>query len=313
VLQTKTGKRLIGAALVMLCAGVSLQCHEVAPRAADVTVVRLARESTLGETLAQQYAQRLPTVRIELVEAEGSVGTLQAIESNRADVGFVLGDVAYFALQREIRQPASVKRLAGMAALQPAAMHLIVRPGLNVTSVNELGRYRVGAGTALVGQTRLADLLFRVFQLGSEVLQPGPRTDLLAGVDAALATNYFPVPTVQRAMEQGATLLAIDGPLVEQLRREYPFIKRVKIPAATYPNQRQPVNTIGVDRLLVCRADLDDAVVYALTRHFMEALPALTASVRTSLRLTDLQLVPATPIPLHRGAAQYYRERELTR
>jgi TRAP-type uncharacterized transport system substrate-binding protein len=31
------------------------------------------------------------------------------------------------------------------------------------------------------------------------------------------------------------------------------------------------------------------------------------------LRLVDLQQAPATPIPLHPGAARYYRERELAR
>jgi len=37
----------------------------------------------------------------------------------------------------------------------------------------------------------------------------------------------------------------------------YPLLKRMLIPAGTYPGQNVPVHTIGVDVLLVCRADLD--------------------------------------------------------
>ena len=71
------------------------------------------------------------------------------------------------------------------------------------------------------------------------------------------------------------------------------------------------VRTIGVDRLLVCRSDLDDALVHELTRHFIEALPEIFRPLRSSARLLDLDSASATPIPLHPGAAQYYREREL--
>jgi TRAP transporter TAXI family solute receptor len=172
--------------------------------------------------------------------------------------------------------------------------------------------YKVGAGTALSGQTRLADLLFRVFRLGVEVDQPGPRSELLAGVDAAFRTAYYPAPNVVEAARQGARLVPIDGPIVTALQREYPFVQSLKIPANTYPNQPEAVKTIGVDRLLVCRADLDETIVHDLTRAFIEALPIVTASVQSSLRLTELELTPATTIPLHRGAAQFYRERELS-
>jgi uncharacterized protein len=256
----------------------------------------------------------LPGIDVRLVEAEGSVGTLSAMQRDAADIGFMLGDVAYFSHLRFTEQPpAGVTQLRGMAALQLVPIHLLVRPGLNIRDVSDLRDYKVGAGTALSGQTRLADLLFRVFKLGSEVLQPGPRTDLLAGVDAAFRTAYYPAPNVYDAAKNGARLVPIDGPIVEQLQREYPFVQSLKIPANTYPNQPETVKTIGVDRLLVCRGDLDEAIVHDLTRHFIEALPVLTASVRSSLRLTDLELTPATTIPLHKGAAQFYRERELAR
>ena len=72
------------------------------------------------------------------------------------------------------------------------------------------------------------------------------------------------------------------------------------------------MHTIGVDNLLLCRSDLQDELVYELTKRFFDALPRL-ASEQPSLRLMDFAQAPATPIPLHDGAARYYRERELFR
>ena len=57
--------------------------------------------------------------------------------------------------------------------------------------------------------------------------------------------------------------------------------------------------------------DLDERLVYSLTKQLFVALEVL--SQRGALRSMDIDQAPATPIPLHEGAARYYRERELTR
>jgi TRAP transporter TAXI family solute receptor len=308
------GVRMFGAALALTAGAVADGCVTPAASVQTRPVIRLVRASDIGAPLAAEIQRRLPEIELQLVDAEGSVGTLNAIQRDQADLGFMLGDVAYFSYMRVAEErPPGVKQLRGMAALQLVPIHLLVRPGLNIRDVSDLRGYRVGAGTALSIQTRLSDLLFRVFKLGSEVSQPGPRAELLSDVDAAFRTAYYPAPNVYEAALRGARLVPIDGPIVAQLQREYPFVQSLKIPANTYPNQPVAVKTIGVDRLLVCRADLDEALVHDLTRHFIEALPVLTASVRSSIRLTDLELTPATTIPLHKGAAQFYRERELSR
>jgi TRAP-type uncharacterized transport system substrate-binding protein len=74
----------------------------------------------------------------------------------------------------------------------------------------------------------------------------------------------------------------------------------------------QSTRTIGVDSILVCRRELDEGLVYELTKFFFQALPTLSFS-QDALRSMDLEQAPATPIPLHAGAARYYRERELMR
>jgi TRAP-type uncharacterized transport system substrate-binding protein len=62
--------------------------------------------------------------------------------------------------------------------------------------------------------------------------------------------------------------------------------------------------------LLVCRGDLEDGLVYDLTRHFHEALPRLVR-FEPALGVMDPTQAPATPIPLHTGATRYYRERAM--
>lgn len=97
---------------------------------------------------------------------------------------------------------------------------------------------------------------------------------------------------------------------VERARENHPFFLPLTIPPRTYSSQQTPIETVGVDNVLLCRADLDEELVYRLTKAFFEALPDLAAT-HPSAGLIDADLAPATAIPLHAGAARYYREREL--
>jgi TRAP transporter TAXI family solute receptor len=136
---------------------------------------------------------------------------------------------------------------------------------------------------------------------------------LAAGsLDALFVTGIDPLDAVTQATTLGARLVALDGPGIDRLRRAYPFFSRAVIPAGTYPHQAEGVRTIGVDSVLLCRSGLSEPLVHDLTQRLFQVLPLLSPSEAFASRL-DLEQAPATPIPLHEGAARYYRERELLR
>ncbi|MGI9436763.1 MAG: TAXI family TRAP transporter solute-binding subunit, partial [Geminicoccaceae bacterium] len=83
---------------------------------------------------------------------------------------------------------------------------------------------------------------------------------------------------------------------------------RYVIPAATYPGQNRDVQTVAKSNLLVARKDVDDEVVYQVTKAVFENLDFLRnihdAMYETSL---DRALV-GIPMQLHPGALRYYQE-----
>ena len=97
---------------------------------------------------------------------------------------------------------------------------------------------------------------------------------------------------------------------MRRIRADYPFLKPAIIPRGTYTGQTGDIATVGVDNVLVCREDLPEEIVYRLTKAFFAALPELSR-VHAAAMLIDPDQAPATPIPLHPGAARYYREREI--
>jgi len=128
------------------------------------------------------------------------------------------------------------------------------------------------------------------------------------GIDALFVTGSDPVDSVRTAAHAGARILPLTGPAIEQLRHDYPFFRPTVIHGGTYPGHPGSIHTIGVDNLLLCRRTLDETTVHDLTKQFFTRLSSLAI-----LSTMDLEQAPATPIPLHDGAARYYRERELSR
>jgi TRAP transporter TAXI family solute receptor len=131
-------------------------------------------------------------------------------------------------------------------------------------------------------------------------------------LDAAIVVAGLPADVLtDLSADPGVRLLPIPREQVRTMRAQYPFLQPVVVPAGTYASISGEVESVGVASLLVSRVDVDEELVYRMTRELFDALPQLY-EVHPAVRLIDPEQAPATPIPLHPGAARYYRERQMT-
>lgn len=311
------------ALVVSICLGVA--CQRQGPADKGPVVIRLTTGlpgmtfKPLGEALAHAFESVMTDVRFEVIETAGSVANLERLESGDADLGFALADVAYTAFNgRGADFPTPARRVRAMAVLHPSAVHVLVPATSRAKSIGDL-RGRIGVGPAGSGTAVTSALLLNSFgvppgNISNHQLPFISASDALAtgGLDAAFVVAADPVDAVQRATAAGARLIDISGESVGRLRSEYPFLRPGTIPAGTYKKEPRAIQTMLVDVLLLTREGLDDELVRRLTSALFDVLPQLAAS-NDFLRLMDSRRAPATPIPLHAGAALYYRERELSR
>ena len=108
----------------------------------------------------------------------------------------------------------------------------------------------------------------------------------------------------------GIRVLEVNRETINVLRAHYPFITPTTVAAGDIPGEPNEIHTFGVENALICRRDLAEDLVYRLTAGLFEA-DERNAQRMTDARRIDLEQAPATPIPLHAGAARYYREREV--
>jgi uncharacterized protein len=301
-------------------------CPRVAGKPAGPRIIRLSTGvpgaffSPLGAELASAYANRLPEFSFEVVPSGGALHNLEELQRGSADLGLTHADVTYLAFVGRLdERPVPFDQLRGVAVLQLTVVHVVIRPGFTVSSIADLRGRRVALGPLGSGTAETAKVLLQSFGLSLSDVRGEYLPFLEAAhritrneIDAAFVSAGYPAESVQVAARAGAAFVEVSGPVVERLRTDYPFLRVALIPSGTYAGLRRSLHTVGIDTLIACRAGLDESVVYRLTKTFFEVLPELATRL-DALRRMDLARAPATPIPLHDGAARYYRERELLR
>lgn len=275
--------------------------------------------SPFNRTLASVYDAELADTTPQVVKSAGVVESLELLQRGEAEVAYTFTNVVYAGSAGQLPgQAAPFQRLRAIALLQPALLHVLVGPSSTVRTMDDLRERPLklwGPGAALV---MTVESMLPAFELDAGQLQSAGvagsealTAELLDGRrDALVVLGPPPVKAVGTAIAGGARLLPVTGRKVQRLLREYPFYRAAVIPTDTYPGLEGPVVTVGVNGVLVCRADLPDDLVYRLTR----ALYGGPTGVQPALaQWVEPAAGAATPIPLHAGAARYYRERELAR
>ncbi len=80
------------------------------------------------------------------------------------------------------------------------------------------------------------------------------------------------------------------------------------IAAGTYPGQTKDVTTIAQPNFLAVNASVDENHVYLLTKTMYENLGFLTAIHPATKAMAIESAMAGLPVPLHPGAARYYKE-----
>jgi len=314
--------RRFGAAAALLAALGASDCTSgsAAPRPQQLTLwYGIAADFT--NDLAHRLNSALPETHVSLRQTSGGVVVVSAVDSGQAQLGLAQSDVVYIAYRRGIeRNLYPHKNLRAIAVLWVNTFYVVVRGDSPFRSVRDLKGRRVGIlspGTS--GEFSMRYVLGAHGMSYADVQPIFEPTDSLVAklgageIDAVFSANPLMLAAA-RALSKTVPLrlLPIGRTEINRLRGSYPFLRPVTVAAHQLQGQDRPIETLGSEWLLVCRSDLSEEVVYRLTREFFAQLPAL-ARDHGEAALIDPEQGPATPIPLHAGAARYYREREVLR
>ncbi len=316
-------KRLL---VTMLIAGLFLSGQALA---ADRIFFGIATGGTggtyypLGGMLAQMISNKvvIDGKKLSATAETGNASVANATLLSRRGIesGFVAADIldAAYNGTKQFKGKAQ-KNLRALGALYPETVQLVVRAKAGVKTFNELKGKSISSGSPGSGQWQLlGDLLiahgmdrksdiredYSSFSQSVEKIKDG-------NLDASLITAGTPTASVvELANHHDIILVPLNGPAIAKLQKVQPYYANVVLPAGTYNGQDSDVETIAVRAIWTTHDQLDDATAYHVVKALYENTETLSKVHVKGKEISLATALESVSIPVHPGAAKYYKEK----
>jgi TRAP transporter TAXI family solute receptor len=282
------------------------------------TGVRTGVYQRYGVLLEEALRRDMPEVGVTLRTSEGSQQNLARVASGEVDFTVATAD-AVATYQREKRPGA--ERLRGCARLYDDYVQLVVPEGSKVRTVADLRGKQVAVGQEGSGVRLVTNRLLAAAGLDPErdVEPVSIGIDTMPGrleagsIDAFFWSGGLPTSAVRDLSERMPVRLIPLGPdLVEALQRPGDitrYYRSAVMPPDAYAKARnqEAVPTVAVANLLVTTDRTDPELTRRFTETVIGSRDRIGRQVHAA-QLVDLRTAIYTdPLPLHEGAARYYR------
>lgn len=130
-------------------------------------------------------------------------------------------------------------------------------------------------------------------------------------IDAAITVGAVGIASVVEPMTLGiVNLIDVSDDLVAKMIKQTPYFAKMTIKAGSYKGQTKDIHTFSSPNILAVNEKVDENTAYLMTKTLFENKASL---VTISARMTamDPTSVKDIRIPLHPGAAKYYKEKGL--
>ena len=259
------------------------------------------------------------------VESSGaSVANAQLIGTGDADFALLQNDIAYYAYNGTTLAAFNgkpVKSMGGIFTIYPELVHIVATQGSGVKSVRDLRGKRVVLGPQGSGTEQNALQILEMHGLKesdvrAERIDAAAAADQIkdARVDAAFFTTGLGSAVIIDTFISGkAVMVPVTAGEGDALKKKYPFYTMERIPANTYKGQETEITTPAVMAMMVAKADLPEDLVYRFTKAIFDDLKQFHAAHAAAKNLTLQSATAGMPIPLHPGAAKFFKEKGITK
>ncbi|MBL8362702.1 MAG: TAXI family TRAP transporter solute-binding subunit [Rubrivivax sp.] len=278
----------------------------------------------LGGMLAQLISNKVVIGNAKLsatAETAGaSVGNAQLLGRKEIESAFVAADVldqAYNGKAQFDGKP--LKNLRALGALYPEQVQLVTAAKSNIRGFKDLKGKSVSSGSPGSGQWQLLGDLLEAHgmtrkDIGEDLSSFAQSVDKIkdGNLVASLITAGAPTSAVtDLANGTEVRIVPLAGAEIEALKKKQPYYASVTLPANLYKGQAAPVETLAVMAIWATHEGLSDDTAYAVTKALFENTETLGQVHPKGKEISLKTALQSVSIPLHPGAARYYREKGL--
>ena len=273
---------------------------------------------TAGVALAEMFKKFAPGVDARVEVTGGTVENPGLMQMGELDLGLANTDMAYFALNGMPPFKDNMGDLRGLfTGLAPGTVQYVVLDKSGIRTVSDLKGKRCAIGP----QGNSSGLLFFKV-LAHYGLQPadvtvsylsfsdGVNAMLDGDVDMAIVQAGLPSPAIREAFagSRKVNLITFTEDERAAFLKAHPYYIPQTITTADYPELPREILTFGTGNMVMVHKSLPADLVYKLTAAVFDHLD-LFYQAHPTHRFVTLEGASQTSIPLHEGAARYFKEK----
>lgn len=269
----------------------------------------------LGGDLANLFNTVIPDVNASAQATGGSADNLRLIDGEEAELGTVQNDVSYFAYTgTDSFEGEQITSFSVISALYAEYVQIVVRADSDIQSIADFKGKSISIGAAGSGvYTNALHVLeaagLTLDDIDAQYLSFSESADGLKNkqIDAAFVCAGIPNAAItELSSTVGVRLISLSDEEVAALIAAHPTYTNLKLPADTY-GLSEDANCIAITALLVCSNNLDEELVYNMTKAMFEQEGILTHAKAAEITLENA-FNGVGELPLHPGAARYFTE-----
>lgn len=275
----------------------------------------------LGVALTNIYG-KLPGVKTSVQATKASVENLNLLQQGRGEIGFTLGDSLSqaWAGNEEVGFKAKLDKLRAIAGIYPNYIQIVASADSGIKTLADLKGKRISVGAPKSGTELNARAVFAAAGMTYkdfarvEYQSFAESVDLMKNrqIDATLQSAGLGVASIRDlANSIPITIIPIPADVIAKIG-DAAYLA-VTIPAGTYGGQSADVPTAAVQNFLVTHADVSDQLGYDMTKALFENLDQMQAAHAAAKDIKLDSKTAQAPVPLHPGAARYYKEKGIVK
>lgn len=305
---------IICIALILICSLGLLGCG-------GKSTLKMATGGTTGTyyafsgTVSQVLSENIPNLSFDVQSTGASKANIYLVADGEADMAIVQNDVMYYANKGiDLFDGEVVSGFSAMAGCYAEVCQIVSKSSID--SIADLKGKRVSVGDIGSGCEFNARQILEAYGINFDdiIVHNLSFNDSATALKDDKIDAFFCVagaPTtaiVELATSNNIKLLEINDAHATKLIEKYPFYTKYDVPGGSYKGVDSNVQTVAVVATYIVSDDLDEDLVYKMTKALFEHADDIAAGHAKGGELDSEYSVSGISIPIHPGAEKYYQE-----
>ncbi len=244
---------------------------------------------------------------------QGSGANVELLRNGEVDIMICTADIAVEAMQG-IGDYKDQEPFSNLRAIIPCYSNkwFLVTVNDKYKQIADLGGKRIGVGPYLSGAHLGAQKIYDLLGIDTEFVFTSYSDGIIEVSEGRMdgfntLTAHPSSPVIELQTTKTINFVRFSKAEIDKILEAMPYYSRDKIPAGTYNDMTEDYETVSTWVDLFTTADLDENLVYHITKAIMENNETMVATTVNAVESIP-DNVSNQPMVLHKGAIKYYRE-----